>query len=117
MRVMRPVLLRTYRGKRKRQIKQAAEFLPYFSMRQTFGNDRARGLLEPAGIVAPRLTEYFDRLLAYAATAEWGRAPRSRDEARDMAATGHAASHTGSGRRDGSSRSGASASASASRSD
>ena len=113
MRILRPVLLRTYRGKRKRQIKQAAEFLPYFSMRQTFGNDRARALLEPAGIVAPRLTDYFDRLLAYAATAEWGRAPRSRDEARDLAATGYAASQTGSADGDGSGRAGRSASASA----
>jgi long-chain acyl-CoA synthetase len=86
MHTLHHVLKRVYRGKRKRQILQAREFLPYFSMRQTFDNTRARELLEPDGIVAPALTGYFDQLLAYAAASEWGREPLARDEARALAA-------------------------------
>jgi hypothetical protein len=55
-------------------------------MRQTFGNDRTRDLLEPAGLVAPPLDDYLDRLYAYATACDWGRAPLSREDARALAA-------------------------------
>jgi thioester reductase-like protein len=82
MRTLHPVLSRAYRGKRKRQLARGAEFLPYFSMRQTFEDGRARTALEPHGLSVPPLHDYFDRLLDYAVAAEWGRAPMSRAQAR-----------------------------------
>jgi hypothetical protein len=66
---------------------QVGDFLPYFSMRQTFGDSRARAALEPAGLEAPALTSYFDRLLDYTAASNWGKQPLARDEARARAAT------------------------------
>ena len=87
MHTLHHVLIRVYRGNRKRQIVQAADYLPYFTMRQTFDHRRAMELLEPAGIVAPPLSQYLDRLLEYAAAANWGRQPVSREEARRSAAT------------------------------
>ena len=85
MRALHPVVIRAFRGARRRQMIAATEFFPYFSMRQTFGHERASGLLEPEGLVAPALGEYFDRLLAYAAASDWGRRPLARDEARALA--------------------------------
>ncbi|MEA2374375.1 MAG: hypothetical protein QOD53_838, partial [Thermoleophilaceae bacterium] len=46
MHTLHHVLRHAYRGQRKRQILQAADYLPYFSMRQTFDNRRAQELLE-----------------------------------------------------------------------
>src|SRR3954452_2403102 len=82
MRTLHPVLSRAYRGKRKRQLTRGAEFLPYFSMRQTFEDGRARTALEPHGLAVPPLRDYFDRVLDYAVAADWGRAPMSRADAR-----------------------------------
>lgn len=78
MATLNPILRRIYRGARKRQIERGAEFLPYFSMSQTFDDATARRLLEPA----PAISDYFERLLDYAVWSEWGRRPCSRDEAR-----------------------------------
>lgn len=86
MHTLHHVVVRAYRGKRRRRIKQAGVYLPYFSMRQTFGDERTRALLEPAGITAPPLMDYFEALLSYAIKSEWGRAALSRNEAREQAA-------------------------------
>ena len=90
MLTLHQIFRRIYRGKRRRQILAAADYLPYFSMRQTFDDARARELLEPAGLVAPRLVDYFDRLLEYAAASDWGREPLSRDAARALPDQPHA---------------------------
>jgi thioester reductase-like protein len=84
---LHPLLKRAARGSRKRMFDQVGDFLPYFSMRQTFGDSRARAALEPAGLEAPALTSYFDRLLDYTAASNWGKQPLARDEARARAAT------------------------------
>lgn len=92
MHTLRHVLERVYRGPRRRQLGRGAEFLPYFSMRQTFGDERARRALENEGLRAPPLPSYFERLLEFAVLTEWGRRPVSRDAARAAASDGGAAS-------------------------
>jgi len=58
-------------------------YLPYFDMRVVFDDARARSLLEPAGIRAPRLADCFGALIDYAEAARWGKRPMSRQEARE----------------------------------
>jgi long-chain acyl-CoA synthetase len=82
MRTLHLVFSRSYRGDRKRQLRQAATYLPYFSMHQTFDDSAAREALEPAGLQVEPLGTYFDRLLDYATAADWGRQPLTREEAR-----------------------------------
>jgi hypothetical protein len=40
-------------------------------------------VLEPAGIRAPRLVDYFDRLMDYAETVKWGKRSMTREEAQE----------------------------------
>ena len=74
-----PVLRR--RGSAGRGLEQNSVFFPYFAMDVTYQNDRARKRLEPAGITAPPIESYFDRLLDFAQAAEWGRRPVTRAQA------------------------------------
>jgi thioester reductase-like protein len=74
-----PVLRR--RGSAGRGIEQSSVFFPYFAMDVTYQNERARRRLEPAGITAPPIESYFDRLLDFAQAAEWGRRPVTRAQA------------------------------------
>jgi thioester reductase-like protein len=58
-------------------------YVPYFDMQVVFDDARARALLGPAGIRAPRLADYFSRLIDYAEAAKWGKRPLTREEARE----------------------------------
>ncbi|MEA2311368.1 MAG: hypothetical protein QOE28_1336, partial [Solirubrobacteraceae bacterium] len=58
-------------------------YVPYFDMKVVFDDARARALLGPAGIHAPRLADYFSTLIDYAETARWGKKPLTREEARE----------------------------------
>jgi thioester reductase-like protein len=58
-----------------------AVYLPYFDMEVEFDDSRAREVLGPAGIRAPQLTDYFDRLIDYAETVRWGKRAMTREEA------------------------------------
>ena len=60
-----------------------AVYLPYFDMEVVFDDARARATLEPAGISAPRLTDYFQTLIDYAEAARWGKRSMTREEARE----------------------------------
>lgn len=60
-----------------------AVYMPYFDMEIVFDDSRARRLLEPAGIRAAKLTDYFDRLIDYAEAVRWGKRSMKRDEARE----------------------------------
>jgi thioester reductase-like protein len=60
-----------------------AVYLPYFDMEVVFDDARARAVLEPAGITAPRLGDYFQTLIDYAEAARWGKRSMTRDEARE----------------------------------
>jgi thioester reductase-like protein len=61
---------------------QASHYLEYFDMEVVFDDRRSRALLEPAGIAAPPLEEYFGRLIDFAQRARWGKRPISRADAR-----------------------------------
>ena len=61
-------------------------YLPYFDMQVVFDDARARKVLAPSGIKAPPLTDYFGTLMDYAEAARWGKAPMTRDEARERVA-------------------------------
>ncbi len=56
----------------------AETFAPYFDVRCRFGDERARALLDGAGVAKPHAGDYLERLLAYARTTGWGKRPLSR---------------------------------------
>ena len=60
-------------------------------MDMVFDDSRARALLGPAGIRCPHLTDYFPRLIDYAQPTRWGKAPLTREEARERLAAEAAA--------------------------
>jgi len=69
------------RGSVGRGLERSSVFFPYFSMHVKYDNEQARHRLEPAGITAPPIESYFDRLLDFAQASEWGRRPVTRAEA------------------------------------
>jgi thioester reductase-like protein len=64
-------------------LEDARVYVPYFDVETRFDDARARALLEPAGLRAPALHEYFDTLMAYARGTRWGKRPLSREAARE----------------------------------
>lgn len=52
---------------------EAAVFIPYFDVLSRFDAARAQALLAPAGITCPPIADYFDRIVAYAVAARWGK--------------------------------------------
>ena len=80
--LIHPLLLALNRGRRRRALRRTEALFPYFTMRVRFDDRRARSRLERAGIRAPALESYFDRLLAFAVASRWGRSEMSRAEAR-----------------------------------
>ena len=58
-------------------------YVPYFDMQVVFDDSRAREVLEPAGIRAPKLADCFGNLIDYAEAARWGKRPMSRQAARE----------------------------------
>jgi nucleoside-diphosphate-sugar epimerase len=74
-----PVLLRRGADRLKSALERMSVFFPYFAMDVAYRNDEARSRLEPAGVSAPPIEAYFDRLLDYAIEARWGKValPRS----------------------------------------
>jgi long-chain acyl-CoA synthetase len=58
-------------------------YVPYFDMKVVFDDAHAREVLEPAGIHAPKLADYFGHLIDYAEVARWGKRPMSRQAARE----------------------------------
>jgi long-chain acyl-CoA synthetase len=82
--VVYPVLRR--QGSVGRGLERSSVFFPYFSMDVKYGNEHARHKLEPAGITAPPIESYFDRLVDFAEASEWGRRQLSRAQAADRLA-------------------------------
>jgi long-chain acyl-CoA synthetase len=79
-RLLHPILLRRSDARRRRALEGMEAFFPYFTMRVRFDDRRARARLEPQGITAPSPDRYFDRLVAFAQRARWGRAAPTRAE-------------------------------------
>jgi thioester reductase-like protein len=80
-RVIHPVLVRQGSESRRRALRRSEAYFPYFAMRIRYEDDGARSALTPLGIEAPPLRSYFDRLMEFARTAEWGRRKIPRHEA------------------------------------
>jgi thioester reductase-like protein len=80
-RAVHPLLIRRARPPQRRWLERGSVFFPYFSARVRFDAARARAALDPAGIRVPPVGDYLDRLLEFAARADWGRRPLGRAEA------------------------------------
>jgi thioester reductase-like protein len=81
-RLLHPILLHLSGERQRRALRRTEALFPYFSMRLRFDDKRARSRLERAGIRAPSLDSYFDRLLDFANYSRWGRSLPRRHEAR-----------------------------------
>jgi thioester reductase-like protein len=82
---IRPLVLLTSPRARRKALRRAEVFVPYFSLRRRYDDARARRRLERAGIAVPRVEDYFDRLASFAVRAEWGRVEIPRPRAAEPA--------------------------------
>jgi nucleoside-diphosphate-sugar epimerase len=87
-RILHPLLLRASRGRRRRALKRTESLFPYFAMKVRFDNRRTTARLRAAGIDAPPVDDYLDRLLDFAVATRWGREPLTRAEARRRLSVG-----------------------------
>lgn len=74
---LRPVLFLTLWGRKRRILNDGRVYRDYFTMRMQFDTSNADRLLGPAGIYAPPVLEYLDRLFNYCIASDWGRKPVS----------------------------------------
>ena len=79
-RAIHPLLVRRGGAKRRRALQRSEAFFPYFSMRVRYDDTLATSALRTQGIDVPSLPSYFDRLMDFALTADWGRSPVPRHE-------------------------------------
>ncbi|MDO8213335.1 SDR family oxidoreductase [Conexibacter sp. CPCC 206217] len=80
-RTVHQALLRRSTGARRRWLERGQVFYPYFALRARYDTTRAQEALVQRGIQVTQLPGYFDRLVRYAVTAQWGRRPLTRVEA------------------------------------
>jgi hypothetical protein len=73
--------MRTGSAARRRALQRSEVYFPYFSIEGGFEAENTRAALAPHGIEPPPLRAYFDRLMAFARAADWGRRPLARHEA------------------------------------
>jgi thioester reductase-like protein len=69
-------------------VREADMYLPYFDVRTTFDDARARELLGPRGISCPPLHRYFSTLIDYAQQSRWGKLSPTRASAHHRASAG-----------------------------
>ena len=74
---LRPLLFLTLWGRKRRVLLDGRVYRDYFTMRMQFDTSNAERLLGPAGISAPPVLEYLDRLFNYCIASDWGRKPVS----------------------------------------
>jgi long-chain acyl-CoA synthetase len=78
-RLVHPLLVRAAGDERyRRALKRSEVFFPYFATRATYDDRRSRAALCGTGIAPSPLGAYFDRLVEFALSSEWGRRPISR---------------------------------------
>ncbi len=80
-RALHPLLVRTGSERRRRALRRSEVYFPYFAVDGGFEAETTRAALAPKGIEAPPLRAYFDRLMAFARAAEWGKRPVPRHQA------------------------------------
>ncbi len=78
-----PWLLRRGSKSRRKALKRAEVYFPYFDVGARFDTTAATKALAPAGIRVPPLETYFDSLVRFARAADWGKRPITRVEARE----------------------------------
>jgi thioester reductase-like protein len=71
--VLRPILMATLWGRRRRLLRTGRFYRPYLDMQLEFDTSQADGMLAPAGIRPPRVMDYLERLFAYCLESDWGR--------------------------------------------
>jgi thioester reductase-like protein len=76
--VLHPLILRRADPDTRRRLVRSEVYFPYFSLDLRFDDRCARELLDPLGICATPLREYFDTLVDFAEAAHWGRTPIGR---------------------------------------
>jgi hypothetical protein len=66
----------------RRRLERSEVYFPYFSLSLRFDDCWARELLDPLGIRATPISDYFETLIDFAEATRWGRAPITRAHAR-----------------------------------
>jgi thioester reductase-like protein len=69
----------------KRLPQGAESYVPYFDVRCSFDDARARQILERMGVAKPDPRDYLSQLIAYAHETRWGKRPLSRQAAIKLA--------------------------------
>lgn len=75
--IIRPLLFVSLWGRKRRVLRDGRAYRDYFTMRMQFDTSNAERLLKPAGVTAPCVLDYLDRLFHYCVASEWGRKPVS----------------------------------------
>ena len=78
---LHPLMLHRADPDTRRRLVRSEIYFPYFSLDLRFNDHRARELLDPLGIRATPLREYFDTMIDFAEAAHWGRTPIGRARA------------------------------------
>ncbi|MCK6552846.1 SDR family oxidoreductase [Myxococcota bacterium] len=73
MRWLRPIVRPILRVLRPEVAERGGVYLPYLRSNPSFAIDEATKLLAPAGLMPPRVTDYFDTILRYAEESDFGR--------------------------------------------
>jgi nucleoside-diphosphate-sugar epimerase len=73
--LVHPLLLRRGDDRMQQRLRRSEAYFPYFSLDLRFDDSCARELLDPLGIQATPIAEYFDGLMDFAEAAAWGRNP------------------------------------------
>ena len=76
--LVHPLLVRRASESRRRVLRRAEVYFPYFDVRARFDTSAATEALAPVGIQVPPLEDYFESLVRFAEAADWGRRPLTR---------------------------------------
>ena len=74
-RALYPLLRLAARGRKRIALEHTQVFIPYLNIGVHFKDSVTRARLEPAGVSAMRVEDYFPRLLDFALAAAWGKCP------------------------------------------
>ena len=78
---LHPLILRRADADTRRRLARSKVYFPYFSLDLRFDDHLAHELLDPLGIRATPVREYFDTMIDFAEAAHWGRTPIGRARA------------------------------------
>jgi nucleoside-diphosphate-sugar epimerase len=73
--VLRPLLMLSLWGRKRRVLRDGRAYRDYFTMRMQFDTSNAERFLWAAGVSPPPVLDYLDRLFHYCVASDWGRKP------------------------------------------